>query len=166
MTIAHMRQMFDYNYWRNHKILAKAVLIQPWQFVAPTTFPWINLHATLAHTLGVEQLFLLRLKDGISPTAVAPKDEVPTLHAIVERWAEVERGWRRWLNTLTDASLDEIKTYNMLNGKTVYDPLWQCLLHVVNHGTQHCAEMAQMLTDYGQSPGNIDLVYYMRETKN
>jgi len=166
MTIAHMRQMFGYNFWRNHKILAKAALIQPWQFVAPTTFPWINLHSTLAHTLGVEQLFLQRLKEGVSPTAVAPKEEVPTLNAVVERWAEVERGWRSWLNELTDANLDEIKTYNMLNGKTVHDPLWQCLLHMVNHGTQHCAEMAQMLTDYGQSPGNIDLVYYMRENLN
>jgi hypothetical protein len=42
-------------------------------------------------------------------------------------------------------------------------PLWQCLAHVVNHGTQHRSEAAMVLTHWGQSPGELDLIYYPAE---
>ncbi len=162
-----MQELFNYNYWRNQKILSKAAQVQAWQIEAPTTYPFVSLRGTLVHTLGAEWLWFQRLHDGASPTALLAKDELPTLQAVVERWATIEQGWRTWANTLTDAELQTTCTYTLLGGNrpTVTDPLWACLAHVVNHGTQHCAEMAQMLTDYGQSPGNIDLIYYLREKK-
>jgi uncharacterized damage-inducible protein DinB len=37
------------------------------------------------------------------------------------------------------------------------------LVHVVNHGTQHRAEAAALLTDEGRSPGELDLINYAEE---
>ena len=56
-----------------------------------------------------------------------------------------------WLPTLTDAFV----AYR-------YDgvPVWQMLVHVVNHGTQHRAEAAALLTSQGRSPGELDLIDY------
>jgi uncharacterized damage-inducible protein DinB len=165
--ITYIREHFDYNYWRNQKILAKAAQIQPWQIEAPTTFPFVSLRGTLVHTLAAEVLWFQRLHNYESPTALLTKDEFPTLQSIVQRWAQVEADWRKWLNKLTAADLAAERTYQLLGGgrPSVTDKLVNCLLHVVNHGTQHCAEMAQMLTNYGQSPGNIDLIYYIRDKK-
>ena len=42
-------------------------------------------------------------------------------------------------------------------------PVWQMLVHVVNHGTQHRAEAATLLTAEGRSPGEIDLIFYAEE---
>lgn len=161
------RELFAYNYWRNQKILTQAALIQPWQFDAPTTYSFVSLRGTLVHMFGAEWLWYQRLHEGVSPTAMPGKDEFPTLQSIVDRWADLETQWRGWANTLTDADLKGTRTYTLMGSQrpTVTDVLWATLAHVVNHGTQHCAELAQMLTDYGQSPGNIDLIYYLREKK-
>jgi uncharacterized damage-inducible protein DinB len=37
------------------------------------------------------------------------------------------------------------------------------LVHVVNHGTQHRAEAAALLTAAGQSPGELDLFDYAED---
>jgi uncharacterized damage-inducible protein DinB len=37
------------------------------------------------------------------------------------------------------------------------------MAHLVNHGTQHRTEAAALLTDFGHSPGDIDLIYFLDE---
>jgi uncharacterized damage-inducible protein DinB len=41
--------------------------------------------------------------------------------------------------------------------------MWQLLLHVVNHGTQHRSEAAVLLTAAGLSPGDFDMVDFAEQ---
>jgi hypothetical protein len=82
---------------------------------------------------------------------------LPTINQLRERW-EVE--WVAvdgWLQTLSDGSVASV-----LEGV----PVWQSLVHVVNHGTQHRAEAAALLTAEGRSPGELDLFDFAEEQAN
>jgi uncharacterized damage-inducible protein DinB len=37
------------------------------------------------------------------------------------------------------------------------------MAHLVNHGTQHKTEAAAILTGFGHSPGDIDLILYFNK---
>ena len=39
--------------------------------------------------------------------------------------------------------------------------LWQVIVHVVHHGMQHRSEAALLLTHFGHSPGDIDMVFWL-----
>ncbi len=45
-----------------------------------------------------------------------------------------------------------------LTMKVAY-PLWQMMLHQVNHATQHRSEVAVIWTQFGHSPGALDLLH-------
>jgi uncharacterized damage-inducible protein DinB len=88
----------------------------------------------------------------------------PTLGTIRERWHEEKLAMRSYLAGRTDADLT--RPLAVVNTRGVVQPplpLGQMMLHLVNHGTQHRSEAAAMLTALGRSPGDLDLILFLRE---
>ena len=67
-----------------------------------------------------------------------------------------------FIEGLTDEKLSNYFEYFSTKGPYQI-MLWQVMVHVVNHGTQHRSEAAVMLTDFGHSPGDVDLIYFLNE---
>ena len=75
-----------------------------------------------------------------------------------------EADLRAYLATLTDDDLGATFTFRTsIDGVTSTLPLWTLLLQIYGHNIQHRSEVATILTHYGQSPGNLDLLIYERE---
>jgi uncharacterized damage-inducible protein DinB len=147
--------IYDYNYWANRRILTAASRVSPEQFVAPTAFPRGSLRATLLHILDAEYGWreLLDHRREVPDLAAA---DFPAVADIESLWSKEEAAMRQYLATLTDETLTAVVRYTNPQGIQRERVLWHGLFHVVNHGTQHRSEAAAMLTDFGQSPGDVD----------
>ena len=55
--------------------------------------------------------------------------------------------------------------YTSLAGLSFQTPLWQIVLHVVNHGTHHRGQVSGFLRRMGVVPPPLDLIAYYREQK-
>ena len=63
---------------------------------------------------------------------------------------------RAWVATLDDTTLARSAD---LDPREQY-PVWYYLVHLVTHSQQHRSEAAQLLTQLGQSPGDLDFLEY------
>ncbi len=166
MHTHEIHNLFDYNYWANGKILAAVEGLTAEQYAA--TVPGLSyrsVRATLVHMLAAEQIWRRRCLAGESPTALLREADYPTLAALRRLWAEEEAAMRDGLARLTDERLAGPLEYRTTNGTPMREAqLWRLLVHLVNHGTQHRAEVAVALTAWGLSPGDVDLIVYLRET--
>jgi uncharacterized damage-inducible protein DinB len=161
MNLVDIQLMYEYNNWANHLMLAKSAQVTPEQFAAPTTHSWGSLRGTLVHTLDTEWGWRTFCETGVFTEDMNPED-FPTVEAVRQRWDTEEVAWRDYLSRLTDADLTTIKRYTLPSGEVRERVLWHILFHVVNHGMQHRSEAAHMLTQYGQSPGDIDFTLFLR----
>lgn len=163
MQLADIRLLYDYNFWANRLLLAKSAEVTPEQFAAPTTHSWGSLRGTLVHILDSEYGWRIIFETSkVSFDELTP-EAFPTVEAVRQRWDEEEAAWSIYLNSLTDADMTRIIRYDLPEGGFRERVLWHCLFHVVNHGMQHRSEAAHMLTEYGQSPGDIDFTLYLRQ---
>ena len=62
----------------------------------------------------------------------------------------------------TNAPATEI-TYRDFKGLEWRQPLWQIILHLVNHATHHRGQVSGFMRSLGRNPPGIDLVYYHRK---
>ncbi len=163
MNRSDIQLLYDYNYWANAHVLKAAAQLTPDQFTAPHGLSHGSIRGALAHVLAAEIVWRLRCQSGISPTALPTDIDFPTLDALQSRWAEEEAAMRTFLASLTDERLSQSIEYTTTKGVRHSNILWQLLAHVVNHGTQFRAEAAVALTAESHSPGDLDLLLFMRE---
>jgi uncharacterized damage-inducible protein DinB len=157
MRVADLRELFDYAGWANARILAAAAGITDEQFVAPTRFPQGNLRGCLLHILNALRFHLAGWQDQPAPPDLAARD-FPDIASVKAQLAREEAGLQAFLAALTDADLDQLRTLTFAeDGVRIIAPMWKLMAHNINHGTQHRSDAAQMLTDLGHSPGDLDL---------
>ncbi len=160
MKRSDIQLMFDYNYWANGLILSLAKKLSHEQLTQLNAFSYGSLLGTLAHTLDAEYVWRTMCQTNAFQGRLVDKVDFPTLDSLIDYWDKEEAEMRAFINSLSDD--DMTKTVRYEGGEGMRERvMWHCLWHVVNHGTQHRSECAVMLTDFGQSPGNIDFSLYM-----
>jgi uncharacterized damage-inducible protein DinB len=164
MNKQDIQLLYKYNQWANKRILDAAAGVTGEQFLAPALYPHGGLRGTLTHTLFAEWIWLTRWQNE-APTPRMKPEDFPTFDSLRARWRDEEEKLNAFVSSLTDEKLSKVFRYTTTEGTERENILWQAMTHVVNHGTQHRSEAAAMLTEFDHSPGDIDLIIFLREMK-
>ena len=162
MKIADVQLIYDYNYWARDRILRAAAEVTAEHYAAGAGFPYGGLRGTLLHMLDAEKSWRHQLEWGYWTPDLLEAD-YPTLEVLQTEWQAEEAAMRTYLRRLTDADLQGVVRYTADSGAVRERILWHCLFHLANHGTQHRAEAAALLTDYGCSPGDLDFTLFLNQ---
>ncbi len=154
-----IRELYAYSAWANTRILVTAEQLTPEQFTTAGD-GCDSIRDTLVHTASVQWLWLERWRESSLHALWDPAD-FRDLAALRIRWEEVEAATSEYVATLREPDLGRVVSYVNFQGERWAYPLWQQLLHQVNHATQHRSEAALLLTRLGYSPGWLDLLVYV-----
>jgi uncharacterized damage-inducible protein DinB len=152
VTADQVRFLFAYDRWATRRVLAALDGLDPTVWERARVVDERGLGGILVHHLGASQRWRIGLESHGAEEGPEPEEEpLPTVAELRARWDAEWAAVDTWLPTLTDDFV-----------AIVYDgvPVWQMLVHVVNHGTQHRSEAAALLTAEGHSPGDLDLIDY------
>lgn len=156
--------LYKYNHWTTEKILNAASKVTMEQFLSPAPFPHGGLRGTLVHALFAEWIWRMRW-EGTSPAYRLKPEDFPNFESVQTRFDEEEKQLMAFVENVTDDRLNSRFNYNNMAGKPQEQILWKAMVHLVNHGTQHKTEAAAILTGFGYSPGDIDMIYYFPENQ-
>ncbi len=149
MRLRDIRYLFAYDRWATRRVLAALDGVDEPVWSASNAIGDLGLGAILVHQLGAHGRWRIGLSGG-SGRFEPEREPLPAIAALRSRWEAEWQALDAWLDTLDDTALSQPGRGGV--------PWWQCLAHVVNHGTQHRSEAAALLTAAGASPGELDMI--------
>lgn len=162
VNIALIEKQFAYDRWANGRILGLVAGLDPEVLRKDLGSSFGSIHGTLVHIISAEWAWLQRW-NGTSPKQMFDPADFPNVGALRERWAQVEKDLQVFLGALTQERLEAGVSYFNLQGQPVTLPLWQLMLHMVNHSSYHRGQVTTMLRQVGAQPVASDLVGFYRE---
>src|SRR6516225_11046337 len=131
-----LKELYTYNRWANHRTLSAAGKLDGEKFVRNLGNSFSSVRDTLAHILGAEWIWLERWQ-GRSPKALLDAATFPQVKSLESRWETLEHDQTQFIEALTPQRLVEELGYVNLRGQRYSYPLWQQMVHVVNHSSYH-----------------------------
>lgn len=155
-----LRTHLAYTTWATNRLLEAAAQLTSEELARDFATADKNVVGTLAHTFAADRIWVSRVKGRPPARFITPEDrELAVLQrdwpAVLAEWKELAAGW-------TDDSTATVITYQDTKGNSYSSPLWQIVLHVVNHATHHRGQAAGFLRAMGKVPPPLDLIAFYR----
>jgi uncharacterized damage-inducible protein DinB len=106
---------------------------------------------------------LARALSGTLALSAAERQPIPDVQTLRETWLVHEERLLVFVAKLSQSDLDRQIEYKTLKYGVYSNPLWQSMLHVVNHGTYHRGQVTTLLRQLGVQPILLDLMHFYRE---
>lgn len=158
MNANAFRHFYDYHFAENRKIWNDYVTpLSHEQFTQHVDYSHGSVRNQLVHLMRVDDTWFsgLRGVEISEPLNPANFDDRKILRA---HWDHVEQNMRDYLAKLRDDMLFE-KPF--ADGEDKDLVLWQVLLHLANHGTDHRAQLLRLLNDLGVKTTSQDYIFYV-----
>ena len=118
-----------------------------------------SIHDLFFHLLSTDRIWRMALQTGRQLASLHLRD-YPDLQSLVRALEAEQQDWQALLDGLSAAEIEADVALTNWRGEPYIIPRWRVLQHVVLHGMQHHAELARLLTAKGQSPGDLDFIFF------
>ena len=157
MNANAFRHFYNYHFAENRTMWDDCIAPLSYeQFTQDVDYSHGSVRDQIVHLMSCDETWFggLRGVETPDPIGPAPFDDRETIRA---RWDSIERSMRDYLAELRDDMLFD----KPLDGEDKDLILWQVLLHVANHGTDHRAQLLRLLHDLGVKTTSQDYIFYV-----
>jgi uncharacterized damage-inducible protein DinB len=157
MNADAFRYLYAYHFTENRTIWEKYILPLPQeQFIQSVPYSVGSVRNQIIHLMNVDHAWFCQLR-GVEPEPWLNPVDFTDRTQIRARWDHIEHLMREYLSTLRD---DMLLQKPFPEGEDQDLILWQVLIHGVNHGTDHRAQLLRILHDLGIRTVAQDFVFY------
>jgi uncharacterized damage-inducible protein DinB len=154
LTVEIVRTMTDYNYVYQRRLWDSIMTLTDAQFTADIAYSHGSIRNHMVHLARVDGGWLRGLQEDPNARAyqLNPAD-YPTRASVRALCEAAAADVTAYVATLDDSALARQPQGLPLT-------VWQTLLHLVNHGTDHRAQVLRALHDFGAPTFDQDFVFY------
>jgi len=154
------RYLFNYHFYENRKLWNYCIpQLSQEQFVQKVNYSIGSVRNQIVHLMSVDESWFSELRGDKIPRSLNPVHFYDR-NKIRAYWDNVEKNMRGYLADLRDDMLLE-KPFDKGEDENLF--VWQVLIHVVNHGTDHRSQILRTIHDFGVKTPPQDLVFYAYE---
>ena len=159
MNADAFRHLYGYHFAENRATWDKYVAqLTDEQFGQAAGYSHGSVRDQIIHLINVDDIWFsslsgVALLDPLDPSTALDRARIRS------HWEVVEQRMQRYLAALTDDMLDNTPIPEPEEDRPLR--VWQVLLHVVNHGTDHRAQMLRTLNDFGIKTVSQDYIFYV-----
>lgn len=162
VSAAAARELILYMLWADRTVLGAVREVSPDDLTRDAGVSFGSLLGTMAHMLGSQRMWLSRFS-GQPLERIPGAADFPHLLAWIHGWEETASETEAFVAGLADEQLATLITWTNSRGETSTRPLWQPLLHMVNHSSYHRGQVISMLRQMGYKAPSTDLIQYFNQ---
>jgi uncharacterized damage-inducible protein DinB len=152
------RHFYDYHFSENRNVWdAYITPLADEQFTQNEGYSHGSVRNQIVHLMSVDDTWFSGLRGVENPDSLDPATFVDR-NIIRRHWDTVEQRMRDYLAELRD---DRVFEKPFAEGEDKDLIVWQVLLQVANHGTDHRAQLLRLLNDLGVKTVSQDYIFYV-----
>ena len=156
-----LRTHLAYTAWASQRLVNAAAKLSPAELTHDFKTADRSVLGTLVHIFGADRIWLARVSGDPKQPWISEADR--SLSVLENDWPALYERWQKWALPLTDEGAQVPLAYKDMKGNSYSQPLWQLILHVVNHGSHHRGQVSGFLRTLGHTPPPLDLTAYYLE---
>jgi len=161
VTASDLRAHMRYSAWASKRLVDVAATLPEEELTRDFKTADKSVVGSLAHVFAADRIWLARVQGRTPAKFIDDSDR--KVDVLRYDWPPILVQWDTLLGQETDESVKRGIRYYNLKGDAFETPLWQIILHVVNHGTHHRGQVSGFLRAMDHTPPPLDLIAYYRE---
>jgi uncharacterized damage-inducible protein DinB len=159
LTKIQFQTLFAYHWHTTNHLLDLAAQLDEADYKAPTGYGKGSMLDIFFHLVRALNNWRQGLETG-KRLYLLNSEDYTTLEAVRAGFQKEQSAWQSLLDNLSEEDFDGEINFTRHSGEVENYPRWRVLMHLMLHGMQHQAELAELLTRKGHSPGDIDFIFF------